>query len=202
MAIDPKSMDPEDLVARILDEAEEPNITVPFPMYKPDGNPVCDVVIKTVPVAKETKALAEASRKFRKMQADRDHVLGDEELLANCRAVEILAMACFRPDDPNKPFFRHAAVDVEKFNSEVLGQLMTAYAGLKQHAWPTLAQMSAAEIETWIDVISTGVASDPLSGFSRASLEAFCISLVHLVVSVRETERSSSTPEQSDAPSE
>lgn len=184
----PKDITPGALVSRLLAEGRPAFAVVPFPRFKEDGSPVCNVHVRILTVGEEDVCLANARKyvadKLRTKEADLPW--RPEELEYNAQILEVLAIACRDPDNPEEPFFRMGVVEARKFfNSEELGVLANVYTDIKTRNIPGLKNMTEEEVEAWVDALSEDWDVLPFAYYSRRQLETLCERLAKLLVSQR-----------------
>lgn len=173
-AIESAKKEPSAFIASILANAKLPSTEMDFPVFDDLGKPVARVRLVLLSQAQEDLAFANARAYVGRLTSGEENVgWKPDELEHNARASEILAIACRKVED-GSPFFEHGVVDTRCFPTDILGQLMLAYAGLKEDAFPAMRSMSEAELDATINLIAEGALDYPFSLFSRTKLEAFC----------------------------
>lgn len=173
----PKDLTPSQIVADLLARGRPPFMLVNFPRFDESGEPICKVHLRLLTLHEEDVALGRARKYVRSLLQEKvdDLPWRPEELEHNARVVEILAVACREPGDPEKPLFRHGAPEARRyFTSDEIGVLANHYATLKLRTHPRLSEMTDTEMDEWIRVIAQGWAQNPFAYFSREQLETLC----------------------------
>lgn len=166
------------LLQQVISRGRLPFATVDFPRYDDTGLPICKVYLRPLTQFELDMCRANA-------RAYVQRVLGDnkgqpvawrpEELEDNATAAEILAVACRHPDDPEKAFFEHGAMETRECTTEELAILFNHYNVIRERSYPTFREMSETEAMAWLKAMEEDAEAFPFSQVSRSRLEAFCV---------------------------
>jgi len=121
-----------------------------------------------------------------------------EELLEDTRIVEILAIACRKPGEPDATWATPLEIEAILTTAEI-GSLWKVYVEHQAESSPTISDLSKEEYETILETIAKEGSADPLLLFASPLRNAFTITLVRELVTLRMVSSSSSSA--STAPS-
>lgn len=177
MPCPPKDRKVGALLARIITRGRLPHAVVDFPRYDEEGKAVAQVYLRPLTQAEQDVARASAAAYVQKLMDGQrtDAKWKPEELEDNAVASEILAVACRDPDEPEKPLFEHGVIDTRECTTDELAMLFASYNAVREKSYPTLRDMTEAEMFAWVRVLEEDAEQFPFSRISRAKLEAFCL---------------------------
>lgn len=190
------------LFTQVTTRGRLPHATVDFPRYCEDGTAAARVYMRPLTQRDLDLCRANAAAYVAEiLRTEKDIKWRPEELEDNATASEILAVACRDPEDPDKPFFECGVVETRMCTTEELAMLFSSYNAIREKSYPTLAEMSEADMWAWVKALEEGASEFPFSRISRARLEAFCLwaarSLTILLRLVSGTPSSNSQPSPS-----
>jgi hypothetical protein len=168
---------PGALLQRIIERGRLPNATIDFPRYDAEGNAVAQVYLRPLTVAEQDSCRVNAMAYVAEcLSGQRKPDWKPEELEENAVACEILAIACRQPDDPTKPVFEHGVIEMRMHcTTEELAMLFAAYNNVREKSYPSLREMTEAELIAFMRVLEEDAESFPFSRISRSRLEAFSV---------------------------
>jgi hypothetical protein len=182
----PKDLRVGETMARIITRGRIPWATVDFPRYDENNEPVAKVYLRPLTQAEQDEARANAAlylqQAFDKRRTDARWK--PEELEDNAVIAEILAIACREVSDPEKPFFPYGVAETRQCTTDELAMLFQSYNAVREKAYPTLRDMTEAEMYAWVRVLEEDAEQFPFTRISRSKLEAFCVWAAKSLVSL------------------
>jgi hypothetical protein len=168
--------------------------TVPFPRALPDGTPV---EVAMIVLEQEQAMAAKASsarwvqRMLREKGAPGEAFPEDRQALAEMRdAQELLFRACRRPADLAKPFFPTLEA-IGKLTTDEVSVLVMHYQRVQMELGPIVAEMSAEEVDAWIERLAKGGSLFP---FDSLSLGAQSLLITSMAARLSSCTTGSSSP--------
>ncbi len=185
----PNDIAPDELWIRLSQE-ERPVEIVDFPRKDAAGTPIGQIAIWVLKQGEIILAKAEATRRARKIIAEKfdssERIEGYTQVLEDETACQLLFQCCRRPTNHNLPIFPTADGVRQKLTSDEVAVLLNSYAIVQSKLGPIPESMDEPTMDAWVDRLRVGGSQVPLSFLSREQLSAL------LMYSVS---RSSASPE-------
>lgn len=121
-----------------------------------------------------------------------------DEMLAEARTIELLAMALMDPDKPSEPWATPMQLAMT-LHPGAIGLLARAYDEHQDDCGPFLRDMTPEQFEATVSEIAREASADPLAFYASPLRNAFVITLARELVMLRteNSSRSSATTEHS-----
>lgn len=166
----PTDIDSDELWRRITERPRPFNI-VPLPQKDASGKPVGRVAMVVLTQTEQQAVIAAADRFVRKFilaekTGTTDRSEAYETLYSSRAAVETLARAMRKENDPTKPAFMGADVPGElsnRFLPDEIAVLMKEYINTRVSLGPIVATMSDDEYSLWKERLKAGALLYPLA---------------------------------------
>jgi len=165
----PKDADPTDLWQR-LSTRPRPSKVVPFPVPPGEESPGdLALVVLTESEMMQVRANADAAAKEALRGDIKPGDLGYEDLYENEKAVQLVALAARKADDPTMLRFPSAKDLRKKLTTDEIGQIAADYTQFRLERGPFVSELTEPELEAWLKVLQEGASRVP---FSRLRTEA------------------------------
>lgn len=123
-----------------------------------------------------------------------------EDMLAESRTIEMLAMACMDVEKPSEPWAGPMEL-AQKLHPGAIAALSRAYDEHQEECGPFVHDLTGEQYEALLEVIAAEASADPLALFAAPLRNAFTITMAKELRSLR-TERSLRSSESNERPSE
>ncbi len=201
----PTDIAPDELFVR-LSAMARPIELVDFPRFNPDGTPVGQIAIRILNQGEIIAAKSEATRRARKMVAEKfeasERIEGYAQVLEDECACQILFRACRRTSDPLLPMFPKADDVRNLLTSDEVAVLLNSYAIVQSKLGPLPEDMGKLEYEAWIARLKEGGSALPLARLSAERLRALCLYMASRCPSLPEDNSSAGSPVESNTSNE
>ena len=192
----PTDIPPDDLYVR-LSAAVRPTELVDFPRKDANGSPLGQIAMRVLTQGEIIIAKSEATRRARKMVAEKfeasERIEGYAQVLEDECACQILFQACRRPTDVSLPTFPTADKVRTLLSSDEVSVLLNSYAIVQTRLGPLPDSMGKAEYEAWISRLKEGGSALPLALVSPGQLRDLLTYTIDQLVNLR-ADKSSAGP--------
>lgn len=172
-----------------------------FKHAKRDGT-VIDVTVMLRVLSKSEIDLARknAHSTVKDLSAELKDGKSFEEMLAESRTIEMLAMACMDAEKPSEPWAGPMEL-AQKLHPGAIAALSRAYDEHQEECGPFVHDLTVEQYEALLEVIAQEASADPLALFAAPLRNAFTITMAKELRSLR-TERSLRSSESNERSSE
>ncbi len=171
----------------IINRGKLPFERVPFPRYDDEGKPVEYVRIRVLSQFELDNARANAAAYVAEcLDGKRKAAWRPEELEDNAVLAEIMAVACRDPDDPEQKFFPYGVIEARQCSSDELAMLFRCYNDIREKAYPTLSELTEAQMEALLSAMVEDADKVPFWQISPSRLAAFSVWAATSLASARQ----------------
>jgi len=147
-----------------LSKRKQPTRLVDLPAFDEAGNPICQVLIRTLThddhVDIQRNATIECDRIFKDQLIERDSKVYRERH-DNITAKHFIFRSCRDPESENKPFFPTPDHVGRYLSNDEIAVLLQHYETLQAERGPVIAFMDDAKFEEWIAKLGKGAEEAP-----------------------------------------
>jgi len=191
---------PDELWVRLSQE-ERPVEIVDFPRKDAAGVPIGKVAIWVLKQGEIIVAKAEATRRARKVIAEKfdatERVEGYAQVLEDETACQLLYQCCRRPTNINLPIFPTADGVRQKLTSDEVAVLLNSYAIVQSKLGPIPDSMDEQTMDAWIERLRVGGSTLPLAWLSQEQARALLMrSVSRLFASQEDKSSAGSQPDE------
>lgn len=201
MSMPPKDIAPADLWTQVT-AVPRGHRVMDFPRKGADGLPVCRVAMVVLTQEEQMKCNVNISAFLRKYVKDNGAQIPNtneqdfayKNLYEMQVAIEVLYCACKNPDDITKPFFPTKNAIAQSLLPSEIAILFKNYARVQTELGPILSQMSAEEMDAWIEVFVKGGSEFPLDSLSLDGVTGLLMHMASQLYNLQKDKSSHITP--------
>jgi hypothetical protein len=177
----PKDVAPSDLWLK-LTQRPRPKTVVPFPSKDKTigGESIGDVALWVLTESELHSVRANADKVAKEFcgATSKSGDLGYEDAYRNEAVFQLVCIACRNPSNLSQPAFVHPKLARQILTTDEIAQLAMAYNAFRLESGPLVSEMTAEEMEAWLQVLREGGSRVPLARLSGEALSDLVMFLV------------------------